>query len=113
MQAGTLRKRVTFQARSTATDSFGDQVTSWADVCTVYADIQPLSGRELFAAQAVQSAVSHSITVRYRPEFAVPKTVAAMRIVYNGRFFNIESSLNFEERNRLVTMQAVEGLNNG
>jgi SPP1 family predicted phage head-tail adaptor len=113
MQAGLLRKRVTLQRRDVAVDSYGGQVTSWTDIATVSAEITPLSGRELFAAQAVQSEVSHRITVRYQPLLANPQTVAAMRAVYNGRFFNIHASVNDEERNRQITLFASEGLNNG
>ena len=46
MQAGYLRKRVTIQQRSTVTDTFGGQSTSWVDIATVYAEITPMSGRE-------------------------------------------------------------------
>ena len=113
MQIGLLRKRVTFQTRNTATDAYGAQVNTWVDLVTVYASIEPLSGGELYAAQSVQSEVSHNITVRYRPELAVPKIVAAMRVVYGTRIFNLQASINTEERNRHLTIKASEGLNNG
>lgn len=113
MQAGALRKRVTFQTRSTAQDAAGQQLTTWADVFTASASIEPVSARELLAAQAVRSEISHKITLRYRSEFANPQTVAAMRCVYKGRIFNIGGALNFEERNRTVELLVAEGLNNG
>ena len=113
MQAGNLRKRVTFQTRSTATDSFGGQINVWVDAFTVYAEVSPLSGRELVSAQAVQSEVSPQLTVRYRPDFSDPKSVSRMRAVYNGRTFNIHASINLDERNRQVTLSVSEGLNDG
>ena len=113
MRAGLLRKRIVLQQRDVTVDSYGGQVNTWADVATVYAEIMPLSGRELFSAQAVQSEVSHRITVRYRSELANPKTVAGMRAVYSGRVFNISASINEDERNRQITLMASEGLNNG
>ena len=113
MQAGALRKRVTFQTRSAAVDSFGQQVTTWTDAFTVWASIEPLSARELFAAQAVQSEVSHKVAVRYRAELANPVAVAAMRVVYSGRWFNVQGALNIDERRRSIELLATEGLSNG
>lgn len=113
IRAGTLKKRVQVQQRSTALDTFGGQLPAWVTIAVVWADIEPLSGRELFAAQAVNPEVSHAITVRYQPIFAEPKTVAAYRILYNGRIFNIHAAENQEERNRIMVFSASEGLNYG
>ncbi|MFC5524020.1 phage head closure protein [Polaromonas jejuensis] len=113
MQAGPLRKRVVFQCRDTAVDSYGQQVTTWTDAFTAWAAIEALSAREVLAAQAVQSEASHRITVRYRGEFTNPVAVAAMRINYNGRLFNISGATNTDERNRTVEIMASEGMNNG
>ena len=113
MQAGALKKRVTLQTRSPAVDSFGQQVTTWADAFTVWASIEPLSARELFAAQATQSTVSHKVTVRYRAEITNPVAVAAMRVVYAGRQFNVQGALNIDESRRCIELLATEGLSNG
>jgi SPP1 family predicted phage head-tail adaptor len=75
--------------------------------------VSPVSGRELLAAQAVQSEVTHNISVRYRPELQNPKDVAAMRILFGSRVFDINASMNQDERNCLVVIQAKEAINNG
>jgi SPP1 family predicted phage head-tail adaptor len=113
MRSGDLRKRVTFQMRGTTSDTFGQQTTTWTDLFTAWAEIQALSAREMFAAQAVQSEVTHAITVRYRAELALPKTVAAMRVLYGSRIFNLAGATNPDERNRELVIQATEGLDNG
>lgn len=113
MRAGDLRHRVTLQQRSTAADSLGQQLTTWTDLFTVWAEIESLTARELLAAQAVQSEVSHRITVRYRAELANPIAVSPLRVVYKGRYFNIGGALNVDERNRTIELLAGEGLNNG
>ncbi|MDB5992403.1 MAG: head-tail adaptor protein [Herbaspirillum sp.] len=82
---------------------------TWFDFAVnVPAAIRPLSSRELVAAQAVQSETSHEITIRYRPGIT-----AAMRAVYNGRYFNFSRPLNTEERNIELVIPATEGLNDG
>lgn len=113
MRSGDLRKRVTFQVRGTVSDTFGQQSTVWTDLFTTWANIQALSARELYAAQAVQSEVTHAITVRYRAELALPKAVAAMRVLYGPRVFNVSGAVNVDERNREIVLQASEGLNLG
>jgi head-tail adaptor len=57
--------------------------------------------------------VTHSVTVRFAPQLANPKDVAAMRILFGTRIFDIHDSINEDERNRMVTLMAEEGLNNG
>ena len=113
MQAGDLRRFVSFQAKSSTLDSFGQQVETWTDVFTAWAQIQALSANEILAAQAVNSRVTHTITVRYRAEFANPAQIAALRVLYSGRVFNISGMLNVDERNAEVELPCYEGLNGG
>ena len=113
MGAGIFRKSVKFQTRDVTVDSYGQQSTSWSDAFSTRARIEPLSVRELFAAQAVQSEISHRITVRYRSQFANPTAVAAMRVLFGTRVFNIIGALNIDERHGIVEISASEGLNDG
>ena len=113
LRAGALGQRITLQQRAVAQDATGGQLATWSDVATVWAEVVPLSGRELIAAQAVASETSHQITMRWQPAFANPKTVAAMRVVMNGRCFNINAAINEDERNRALTLLVAEGVNDG
>lgn len=114
MRIGNLRRRITIQTRSGLVDSFGQQQTSWVDLLTaVPADLESLAGRELQLAQAINAEVTHRVTVRYHPQLANPVSVAAMRIVYGARIFNILASMNVDERNREIELMASEGLNQG
>lgn len=108
MRAGDLRKRVKIQQRGTTQDSFGQQITTWTDVAEVWASIEPMSGRELMAAAAVQSETTHTVVIRYRPGI-----VPAMRINYGGRLFNIGAVIDENERHRMLTLICSEGLNDG
>lgn len=113
MRSGTLRKRILFQKQSSSLDAWGQQVLTWTDVVTVWGSLSPSAGRELMAAQAMALEMPSTIVVRWQAALSVPKTVAAMRAVYNGRFFNIHSVENFDERNYMLTLIATEGLNDG
>lgn len=113
LRSGSLNRRIQIQQRSTSQDTFGDQAQTWTTIATVWGEISPLSGRELMSAQSVQSEITHQITVRYQSIFANPKAVTAYRAVYKGRYFNITSCENQDERNRIVILSATEGMNQG
>ena len=68
--AGKLRRRVTIQEPEVTIGATGGEVTTWADLATVWANIKPLSGQELLAArQSVATAlVSTQIEIRYRSD---------------------------------------------
>lgn len=108
MNPGKLRQRITIQSRSVSQDSYGGQSETWATVMTVWAQITSLSSRELVAAQAGQSEITHQIRIRY-----VAGITADMRAVYNGRYFNLALPINTEERNIELVIPCVEGLNRG
>lgn len=110
LRAGQLNRRLRIQSRSTLQDTFGAQQFAWTEIAVIWADIQPLAGRELENAQRIASEVSHQIVVRYQPIFADTRVVAGYRGLYNGRIFNIHASMIEDERNAVVTLLASEGM---
>lgn len=118
MRGGALRHRVTFQTRDTGQDSGGQQVQTWSNLlASVPADVQPLSGREMLAAQAVNSELTHTVTVRFHALLTDPVKVAAMRATYSDgtttHTLNLSSAVNVDGRNRQIDIGASEGLNQG
>ena len=75
--AGTLGRRIKIQRPSTVKDSLGAPSRTWIDVATVWADIQPLSGREAVIASRISAELTHQITVRYQGIFDNPQQVAS------------------------------------
>lgn len=108
ISAGDLRHQVTIQQRATTQDALGGPSTTWTTLCTTRAQISPLNGRELLAAQAVQSEVSHNVVMRYRPGIT-----AAMRLIYAGRIFNIHAVIDDNEAHRQLSLTCSEGVNDG
>lgn len=113
ISAGQLCHRVRIQLPTVAKDVLGAPTQTWIDVAIVWADIQPISGREARIADRIASVVTHQITVRYRSEFNDPKSVAQMRVLYRGRVFAIHNALNEDEANVSVILLASEGVSNG
>ncbi len=110
IKIGDFKKRITIQQRSTSVDPLGQPSLAWVNVATVWADINPLSGRELIAAKAVNSELTHSVLIRYQVLFADPIAVSKMRVLYGTRIFNIQASIDQDERHRIIELSCAEGL---
>ncbi len=112
MKAGRLRHRITIEEPGPIElDSDGAQVEVWLPVFErpISADIVALSGRELIAAQAVQSKVSTRIIVRFRSEIK-----ARMRALHRGVIFNIEAVIADPDSGvRHATLICSSGVNDG
>lgn len=109
MKAGSLRHRVTIQENAALKDAAGSQKPYWVDVCTVYAAIKPLSGRELIVSQAENSEINVRIVIRYRAGIT-----ASMRIVYQNTIYAIVAPpINTDMRNAELQIMCAAGLNNG
>jgi SPP1 family predicted phage head-tail adaptor len=108
IDSADLNRRITIQSRAATQDSFGQQTQTWADVISCWARIEQLQGRELELAQALNSEITHQVTVRYRPA-----VTSAMRAVYQGRVFNILAVIDPETAHVVLQMQCSEGLNQG
>jgi SPP1 family predicted phage head-tail adaptor len=61
---GALRDQIIIQSEVQATDGQGGYSLTWGTLATVWADIQPASGREIFQAQMLRGVVTHKITMR-------------------------------------------------
>lgn len=111
IEAGRLRHRVTIEQRSDVQDTTtGAMVPAW----TVFADgvpaaIEDLSVREFMAGQALQSAVTTRITIRY-----MEGLTADMRIKHGDRIYNPHGFLADKGSGRVyLTIPCSEGVNDG
>ena len=112
--AGEFRHKVQIEERSALQDAFGQRTYTWAPVGgAVWGAIEQLSGRQLIAAQAVKSEVTHRLVVRWRADLNVPVKTAAMRAVFRGRIFEIHACQNVADRDREIELLVSEGLTEG
>lgn len=98
MRAGQLRHRVEFQRNTPVANAFGEPVPGWAELDTVWASVEPLTGRESFGALQVQAEVDHIIKCRYNSTIADLKPDD--RAVKGSAIYDIRAVLNIKERNR-------------
>jgi len=87
MKAGDLRHPVEIQhftaVRDPGSGEFGDP--AWQMFASTWAAVEPLSAKDLIAAQAAQSEATARIVIRYRPD-----VLSSMRIVHRGQIYSIE-----------------------
>lgn len=93
---GELRHKIIFQKLDKdAENDYGEPIEKWDDISSAKAGIYPISGREFYAAETVNSEVSHKVNIRY-----IPGITSDMRIVFGERIFELISPpINFQERN--------------
>jgi len=105
--AGTLRHWVQLERPEILQNPVtGEQVTSWAGVAQLWADIHASSGNEFFAAGAEQSEVRNRITIRH-----FEPVDATMRIVHAGKYYAIFAVLpDADSMREHLTLMCGEGV---
>lgn len=103
MRAGQLRHLVTIE-KVTETRSGADVVETWSTHTEQWAQVRPLTGRELFTSQQRWAEVDTQIVMRGNPE--TRGITSKMRVVLNdtlanpptSKIFNILAVMDIEER---------------
>ena len=106
MRLGHLRHQITLQQETQVPDGAGGYALGWTPVATVWGDISPLSGREVFVGHALQGLVTHRVTLRYIPGLTV---TIGMSLVSNTRSYKIHAVLNTDARNRWLELLVEDG----
>ena len=112
-----LSQRITHtvdvEQQSTTRDSHGQPTTSWsAYKSSIKVAIEPLRGREFFAAEQYNSDVTTRIRAR---KSDVTGVTAAMRVNFGGRYFNIHAVVDQDlaDNSGEVQLMCGEGANDG
>lgn len=85
----------------------GERVTTWTDVASVFAQIDPLSGREEFLAAQRQASTTHRVKIRYSSEVAAID--ASWRVMFGARVFTIDTLRNIGELGDHLELMCTEG----
>ena len=108
VEIGDLRHRITFQKHTTTINENGFEVETWEDYRTVWAVASNLHGREYYAAAAVQAENTVKFTIRY-----LTGLDTTMRIVFQGKQYNITAIDNIKYQNRYLEIKAQEVVSGG
>ena len=105
MKIGKLRHRIAIEQVAEIQDSDGSVIETWSAFADVQASIEPISGREYFAAQITQADVTHRISLRF-----IAGIITKMRVKHGSRIFDILSVINVNERNRELQLMCRESI---
>jgi SPP1 family predicted phage head-tail adaptor len=120
IRSGKLRRRVDLQALTApeAANAYNEKPpTNWQTIATVWAGIEPQTGREVFASGQVQADTTHRVTLRWHAAVANaerllvhdPKAPASPGFPQGGfRVFNILDVQNLDERDRTLVLTCKE-----
>jgi SPP1 family predicted phage head-tail adaptor len=103
MNPGLFKHRITIQNSIEIENENGDYVKEWSDYKNVWAMIKTVQGREYLAAAATQNENTSRFITRYTSGIHPD-----MRILFNGRIFEIKSVINDDELNITLTIMGKE-----
>ena len=105
MTAGKLRHRVQLQVPLEDRDDLGGVRTVWMTMDELWADIEPLKGKEVFEAASIEGRLSHRITLRAYAGFDT-----RWRLVWpeQDRAFQVYSAKDVQERHRVTELLCME-----
>ena len=108
MKISDLKSRITFQTPTRTKVTGGGYTTSWANITdtpTVWANVSPASGYEQMKAEALESNITHKVTIRRRSDIT-----AKMKILVGSRELAIKYVTNKDEgKKRWLELYCVEG----
>lgn len=108
-----MKQRFTVQYYSLTSDGMGGNTQDWNDLATVWGKIEAISGREAYEIGGLKGSVKYKIVTRYRDDFVSAGYDRStydflLRIIYDGRTFNIEYAKDRGEEHTYTELYAVE-----
>jgi SPP1 family predicted phage head-tail adaptor len=101
---GAMRARITVQRENPQAAGGGAYAVGWTNVATLWAQIEPINGREALQGARLESRVAYRLVLRYRPDI-----VAGMRVVWQGKNFAIQTVLDQGVTHRFTQLLVSEG----
>jgi len=101
--AGNLHHLVEIQHYQESQNDLGESLKSWTLFKKAWAEIKPISGKEFFQASKENNEVSHRVIIRF-----IDGILPSMRVKFKDRFFDIESSRDYFERNKYLELMCKE-----
>jgi SPP1 family predicted phage head-tail adaptor len=103
-EARALEHLVVIEQKQHIKDAIGGESDDiWIEFSKAYAEIKPITGKEFMSANAHQNSISHRVIIRF-----ISGVKAEMRVVHDGRFFNIVSPRDFFEKKKWLELMCEE-----
>jgi SPP1 family predicted phage head-tail adaptor len=103
IKIGDLRHRLNLERPARTSDNAGGFTKTWQHVVELWAQINPVSGRESLRKKRNTSRITHEIIIRYRKNI-----LPTMRFTKGSRTFEILAILNEDEQNHWLKCHCEE-----
>lgn len=103
MRAGKLRHRLSVQKPVETRNAYGEPVPSWETFATVWGSVEPLRGREMWAAKEKEARIDVRIRTRYLSD-----VTAKMRIIHGSHTYEIVSIIDIEMAHKELQLMCYE-----
>lgn len=103
MRAGKLRHRVSIYYPEETQDATGSMVQNWLEFATVWASVEPLRGREMWAAREKEARIDVRIRMRY-----IDGITAKMIVILGSHTYQIVSIIDEEMRHAALQLMCYE-----
>lgn len=105
-QSGEFNTRVTIEKLDAGQDGYGGPAITWSTYATWWCRINPVSGKESYADQAIQAQANYKMDGSF-----VAGVTAKMRVNNHGVLYEIASPpLDWDDRHAYMTLLAKTGV---
>jgi len=108
MRGGQLRHLVILQSPTGSRDAVGERTTTWTDVDTVRASIDPVVAGERYVDPQIVGSITHRLRIRYGSEIAAIDST--WRVLFGTRIFTISGVRDIREKHHSMELLCNEGL---
>lgn len=108
IRAGQLRHRLVIEEATEARDAHGQAVATWSTFATVDGSLEPLTGREIFAAAQPVGEITARARIRY-----LAGVTEKMRISFESRIYAITAVIDRDMKHSELELLLSEGLVEG
>lgn len=103
----TFSKRIEIQQLVTATDSIGNQPKEWKTVVKPWCSAVITTGKEYYEAAQINAENDITFKMLYSRKIHEMKP-SEIRIIYNGKAYDIKRITDYREQRRTLEIKAVE-----
>ena len=104
MLAQRLRHQIVIEQKTTTLDAYGGNSAAWTTFAPVRAGVEPVSGSEMIKSGANIAEGIVKFPIRY-----LAGVTEQMRVVYDGRVYDIQSIVNAKTRDRMLELMCKVG----
>lgn len=101
LHTGQMRQRITIQRPTVTRDSVGDEIVTWVEVATTWAEVRPFVASERYLASADQEQAKgiYQVQMRWRDTISV-----LWRVLWRDLTLEITSVEDRDGRRRITTL---------